>query len=249
MNRGLYTAVSAMITGLVRQEAISHNLSNVRTTAYKADRAGLTDFPSLLLTQVKDGRSVTRVGQAGTGVSLAAITTDFETGPVNLTDNPLDFAVAGEGFFQIQTDDGIRYSRDGRFHKGALGRLLTVDNHVVLGADGPITLPDGAVTVNAMGDIFVDDELVAQFSMVKFEDKTALQKAGQTMFSADQAAAQPMDSQDVQVYQGYLEGSNVDPTQMITEMMTVMRAYQLSQRMVQYQDGINGRAVGELGRV
>lgn len=248
MNRGLYTAAAGMLAGVTRQETVTHNLANVRTVGYKADRASLTDFPSLLLAEIRGGKAVSEVGRAGTGITLAALTTDFQDGPMNLTDHPLDFAVAGEGFFRLQTPDGTRYTRDGRFRIDADGSLLSADGYYVLGADGPIVLPDGPVAVSQSGTIFVDGEETAQFSLARFDDLTTLNKESQTMFSAPGGGEQLIDVANTQVYQGYVEGSNVDTAQMATEMTTILRAYQFSQQMVQFQDRINSTVI-EVGRV
>jgi len=249
MDRGLYTAASGMIAGLLRQEAIVQNLSNMRTVGYKADQTTTKDFPSLLLSQVRGGKASTKIGNLGTGVSLASLTTNFEDGPLKLTDHPYDFSIAGEGFFRVQTPNGVRYTRDGRFHTDADGQLISSDGYPVLGPDGPITLPQGPIAVTAAGVIFVDDEAVGQFSLAKFNDLTTLEKEGQTLFNDPNSDAEIMAPEDVQLHQGYLEDSNVDVTQMITEMTTVLRAYELSQHMVQIQDRVNGQTVSELGRV
>jgi flagellar basal-body rod protein FlgF len=249
MIRGIYTAAAGMLTGLIRHETIVHNLSNVRTIGYKTDRAALKAFPSLLLAEIRGVQSGVRVGEAGTGVSTAAITTDFSDGPLKLTDHPFDFAITGDGFFRVQTPDGVRYTRDGRFHRDVDGRLITAEGYLVLGANGPITLPEGAITASPQGDIFVDDNFIEQFSLARFDDPTILTKDGQTTFNSAEVEPELMTAQDVQIYQGYLEESNVDTAQVVTEMMSVMRAYQASQRLIQFQDQINNQTVNELGRI
>jgi len=183
-------------------------------------------------------------------VSLSDVVTNFETGPLKLTDHPFDFAVAGDGFFRLQTEDGIRYTRDGRFHRDSDGRLVNVNGHLVLGSNGPLTLPDGLVTVSPTGDIFVDDNLVGQLSLAQFENPEDIIKADDTTFVGRNGVEPQLVAQaDTQIYQGYLEDSNVDSAQAITEMMSVLRAYQANQRMVQYQDQINSKTVSELGSV
>lgn len=249
MIRGLYTAASGMLAGLLRHETIVHNLSNVQTIGYKADRATLTDFPSLLLTQIREGQSGPEVGQAGTGVSLGALTTDFSEGVFKLTDHPFDFAIAGEGFFRLETPDGVRYSRDGRFHRDADGQLITADGYRVLGTDGPLSVPEGQLTVTTRGELFVDNTLVGQFSLARFDNMADLIKDGQTLFVNQEAEPQLIAPEEVQINQGYLEESNVNTAQAVTEMMNVLRAYQASQRLVQFQDQINGQVANELGRV
>jgi flagellar basal-body rod protein FlgG len=249
MIRGLYTAAAGMLTGLIRHETVVHNLSNVRTIGYKADRTTLTDFPSMLLTQTKAGFPGPEVGEMGTGVSIATITTDFNDGPLKLTDNPLDFAITGDGFFRLETPDGIRYTRDGSFHRDVDGHLINANGYRVLGTNGPIVLPEGELLVSPQGELFVDDTSVAQLSLALFDEPTNLVKDGQTMFDSPEAEPQLMTAQDIRVYQGYLEESNVDTGQAVTEMTTVLRAYQASQRLVQFQDQINQQSVNELGRI
>lgn len=250
MNRGLYTAASGMLINLMRQETIVHNLANARTTGYKADKMTATDFPSLLLTQVNGSAPGPEVGEAGLGITMSSLTTDFSSGPMKLTDHPFDLAVAGEGFFQLQTPDGVRYTRDGRFSRDVNGLLLNANGYAVLGTGGPITLPEGQPTISPSGSVFVDGEQVAQISLAAIEDTAQLTKEGETMFAAaGDNAVQVLPPEETKIYQGYLEDSNVDTTQMVTEMMTVLRAYQFSQKMVQYQDRILGRTVSEIGRV
>jgi flagellar basal-body rod protein FlgG len=249
MIRGLYTAAAGMLTGLLRHESIVHNLSNVRTVGYKADRATTTDFPSLLLTQVQAGQGGPEVGRLGTGVSLSTITTDYGDGPLKLTDHPLDFAVAGNGFFRLETPNGVRLTRDGRFHRDVDGHLINARGYRVLGANGPIQLPVGELTVSPRGQIFVNDEPLTQLSLAAVEDTATLVKDGETMFALREGEPALLAAEETQIYQGYIEDSNVDVAQAVTEMTSVLRAYQASQRLVQFQDQINSKSVTELGRV
>jgi flagellar basal-body rod protein FlgG len=249
MIRGLYTAAAGMLAGLARHETIVHNLANTQTVGYKADRATLRDFPSLLLHEIRGGQVGPEIGEAGTGVSLANLSTDFSIGPLKLTNHPLDLAIANEGFFRIQTPDGVRYTRDGRFHRDGDGRLITAEGNLVLGQNGPITLPDGELTVSQPGGLFVNDNLVEQLSLARFNDLDQALKDGDTLFTTRGAEPERLAADQVQVYQGYLEESNVETAQAVTEMLAVTRAYQASQRLVQFQDQINGQATTELGRV
>jgi flagellar basal-body rod protein FlgG len=252
MIRGLYTAAAGMIAGMLRHETIVHNLSNVNTTGFKADRLTVTDFPSLLLHQIYKDEQGKEVGRAGTGVTLSQVTTSFEEGPIKLTDIPFDFAINGNGFFQMQTPDGIQYTRDGRFHRDIDGKLINPNGYYVLGRNGaPITLPEGLLTVSHQGQIFVNEAQVGEFGLANFENlKEDLVKLNETMFvPREGVAAQVLAPANTNIYQGYLEDSNVDAAQGVTEMMSVLRAYEASQRMVRYQDQINGQTVTELGRV
>jgi flagellar basal-body rod protein FlgF len=252
MIRGLYTSAAGMLAGLRRYESVVQNLSNVRTIGYKADRTTLNDFPALLLARVRGDRADAEVGTVATGVSLSTVTTDLKAGELRLTDHPYDFAIVGDGYFRLETPEGVRYTRDGRFYRGQDGRLTSADGYPVLGTNGPIVLPptDGTpFTVTPQGLIFVDDVPVAQLSVARFANPTDAVKVSQTNFKSAAAEPQLMPANEVRVFQGYLEESNVDVARETTELMSVMRAYESNQRLVQYQDQINRQTVSELGRV
>jgi len=251
MIRGLYTAAAGMLSNMLRHESIIQNLSNVRTIGYKADRTTVKDFPSLLLTQVYKDESGAEIGTAGTGVALSKVVTNFESGPLKQTDIPLDFAVDGDGFFRVQTQDGIRYTRNGQFHRDSDGRLVDSNGNLVLGrGGGPITLPAGQLTVSLNGQVFVDEAQVGELGLAQFTNKDDILKVDETLFTGrDGVQPQLMTAAQTRIYQGYLEDSNVDSSQSITEMMSVLRAYEASQRMLRYQDQINEQTVSELGRV
>jgi flagellar basal-body rod protein FlgF len=251
MIRGLYTAAAGMLSNLVKHETIVQNLTNVRTIGYKADTALVTDFPSMLLTEIQGDQQGPEVGDAVTGVSLANVITDFSEGPIELTDSPFDFAIANNGFFRLETPNGERYTRDGRFLRDVDGHLVTADGYLVLGEGGPITLPStaGELSVTSQGTIYLDDAYVGQFSLARFENTDQLIKESQTVFASREEQPQQIAVQEIKIFQGYLEGSNVNVAHATTEMMSVLRAYEANQRMVQYQDQINSQAVSELGRI
>jgi len=249
MIRGWYTSVAGLLANLQRQEAVIHNLANLQTIGYKADRTTLTDFPSLLLAQISGGRVGPTVGKAGTGVALDGLETNFADGPLQLTEHPFDFATLGNAFFRLETPDGVRYTRDGRFHRDADGRLVNANGYRVLGESGPITLPNGQVTVSLHGEIFVDGNPAGRISLARFTDTSNLVKQDQTLFSNQGPEPELVPLNEAQVYQGYLERSNVDTGQAVTEMLTTLRAYQANQRLVQFQDQMNAQAVSQLGRI
>jgi flagellar basal-body rod protein FlgG len=249
MFRGLYTSAAGMLAGLKRQEAITHNLANMQTVGYKSDRAILTDFPSLLLKRIYEQNIGPEVGRVGTGVTLSTLTTDFSDGPLRLTDHPFDLALVGDGFFQVQSTEGIRYTRDGRFHRSVDGLLVTADGLPVLGNNGAINLPQGQLNITPKGELFIDENYIDQLNLVYFDNPTDLVKDGQTNFLSRGANPQPLPLEQANVYQGYLEQANVEVAQVVAEMSSVLRTYEANQRLVQFQDQINSRTVSEIGRV
>jgi flagellar basal-body rod protein FlgG len=143
----------------------------------------------------------------------------------------------------------VRYTRDGRFHRNAEGQLVTADKFSVLGENGPINLPAGELVVSSSGEIFVGGSFIDRLSLVRFDNLTDLIKDGQTNFLSRGAEPQLLPLDNTNIYQGYLEEANVEEAQVIAEMSSVLRAYEANQRMVQFQDQINGRTVSEIGRV
>jgi len=252
MIRGIYSAAAGMMSGLLRQETISHNLSNLETIGYKQRVAVMRDFPSLLLMRLSRGNSAalsggTEIGSIGTGVGLDEMTTDWSEGPLQQTEYPLDLALSNEGFFQLQTPDGVRYTRDGSFRRDSSGQMVSADGFPVLGTNGPITIPEGDPVVAEDGTITVGDTVVGKLNLVSFAQLDQLERAGQNLFSAP-AGLESTPAQ-THVLQGYLEKSNVDPTEAMLDMMNVARLYEASQRMVQVQSNVLQKAVNEVGRV
>jgi len=252
MIRGLYSAVAGMVTDLMRMESVSHNLSNLETPGYKQRLATTSDFSSLLLARLSGGGSAaqpggTTVGTIGTGVTVDEVVTDWSEGSLKQTENLTDLALSGEGFFKLQTPDGVRYTRDGSFHRDADHRLGSADGYPVLGLNGPLTLPDGELLVAEDGTVTVNGTVVDQLDIVTFDQLNGLVQEGKNLFSAP--AGTNGKASQARVLQGYLEESNVNPTLAMLEMMSVARAYEASQRMVQAQNRVLEKAVSEVGRV
>src|SRR5690349_1899488 len=133
MDRGLYIAASGMIAEQVRQDLLAQDLANASTPGYKADRATQRTFDEMLLSNTKTGQ---QVGSLGQGVAIDRQVTDFSPMTTKQTDEPLDFAVRGDGFFAVQGQDGVQYTRNGRFTTDANGTLITQTGEAVLGRNG-----------------------------------------------------------------------------------------------------------------
>ena len=252
MIRGIYSAVAGMVTDLTRMEAVNHNLSNMETPGYKQRLTTASDFSSLLLARLSGGSSAaqaggTTVGTVGTGVTVGEVVTDWSEGSLKQTEKLTDLALSGEGFFKVQTPDGVRYTRDGSFHRDDSRRLVNADGYPVLGLNGPITLPDGDLVVAEDGTVMVNDKTVDKLDIVTFDQLDSLTQEGANLFAAPAGTAST--PSDARVLQGYLEESNVNPTLAMLEMMSVARAYEASQRMIQAQSRVLEKTVNEVGRV
>src|SRR5689334_798135 len=135
MIKGLYSAVSAMVMNAARQQVLTHNIANMETPGFKQIFTSVSDFMQNQAVYVKGKggpNSVSYVGNLGLGSQLGPEFVDFEEGAFQSTENPLDLAIQGKGFFTVKTQDGNRYTRDGRFLRDADNNLVTVEGFKVL---------------------------------------------------------------------------------------------------------------------
>jgi len=253
MIRGLYTATTGIILGVIRQGLIAHDVANVNTVGYKGAALRLEPSTQLAGQRLTTGgpEPVTdevraAVGPLGTGVWTEAPVIDFGQGPLKATSRPLDVALEGEGFFQVRGNLGTLYTRDGSFHRDAAGNLVTSTGQFVLGDNNaPIQLPEGEPVVSPDGTITVNGQVVGRLGIVQFAQPDVLARAGENTFTANVAGTPAQ----ARVRQGFLEASNVDPNWTVVEMLRVARSYEASVRMVQAQDETLARLldVGRLG--
>jgi len=245
-----------MLAEMARTDVISNNMANVNTTAFKKDKAVFRAFPEMNIHRIHDPipAGIDRVvdprpfiGVMGTGVMLEEINTDFSQGNLTTTSSPLDLAIRGEGFFQVQTPDGIRYTRDGSFTLDNERYLVTKEGYYVLGENGPVqVLQDGEVIINQQGEIFVNELFVDKLSIVTFNQINQLQKQGDNLFFAD---VDPTPIENPQVVQGALEGSNVNVVLEMVDLINAFRAYEANQKVIQTHDSTLDRVINYVGRI
>lgn len=255
MIRGLYTSASGLVAEMARTDVISNNLANVDTTGFKKDRAIFRAFPEMNIHRIDDPAVMSPkdkidprpfIGVLGTGAMLDEINTDFVQGSIENTSNPLDLALSGEGFFEVQTPGQVRYTRDGSFTRNQEGYLVTKDGYYVLGQNGPIQLPDGNdISINRRGEVFSGGNFVDRLLVVTFADQRQLLKEGDNLYAAGQ---QPIAS-DSEVIQGALEGSNVSPIGEMVDLITAFRAYEANQKVVKANDDTLDRAVNDIAQL
>jgi flagellar basal-body rod protein FlgF len=225
MDRGLYIAASGMLAEQIRQDQIANDLANASTPGYKGDRTAQRSFGDLLLANSTNGAVV---GRQSTAVQVDAIETDFSPKPARETGEALDFAITGEGFFAVQTAQGVRYTRNGQFALDTQGRLVTASGDPVLGPSGqPITAgADGTVNPRAIG-VF---------------NLTNPAKQGDSLVSGTAAGAATGTVQS-----GMLESSGADPARSMVDMISSMRAFEAGQKVIQAIDETLGKAATQVG--
>jgi flagellar basal-body rod protein FlgG len=210
MERGLYIAASGMLAEMVRQDQIANDLANASTPGYKADRSTQKSFGDILLSNTVSGQTV---GPLGLGSRIDTIKTDDTPAPARDTGEPLDFAVVGEGWFQVQTPQGTRYTRNGQFALSPQGFLIDGMGNQVMGQGG------GPVRAGADGKI--DPRQIGIFNL------TGIKKVGDS-YVTGAAGGKATGT----VRQGALEASNADPAKSMVDMIASFRAFESGQRVI-----------------
>ncbi|MGI6649846.1 MAG: flagellar hook-basal body protein [Bacillota bacterium] len=250
MLEGIYIANTGMNVQQRKQEYISQNLNNTETTGYKRETVACESFPEMLMQRVRGqrARDAAYIGSTGRGVAVTPPAANFEAGSLVETGRKMDLAIDGEGFFAVTTADGVRYTRNGAFCRNDAGYLVTAGGDPVLGQNGQI-LASEQVTVTAGGVIMADGEEVDRLLLTTFENLEGLQKTDKGLFKADNTANPRVSQERVVLKQGFLEQANVDLASEMAEMVTVMRVYELNQRMLQAQDQLMGKSIEEIGKL
>jgi flagellar basal-body rod protein FlgF len=225
MERGLYIAASGMVSEMARQDLISNDLANASTAGYKSDTAVQGSFGNLLLRKTQTGQTI---GPLGTGSRIERQVTDLSSAPIKETGEDLDFAVEGDGFFGVQTAQGVRYTRNGQFTAAANGRLTDQLGNAVLNQNGqPITIgADGKVPAGTVGVFAVNNA----------------RKAGDNFFQGTAAGRGTG-----QVRSGAVEGSGADPVKAMTDMIASLRAFESGQKVITTIDSTLQKASNQVG--
>lgn len=266
MWRGLYTAAAGMVQEMTRTDTIANNLANANTNGYKRDRAISREFEPMLIRRINDDMAVddiTRikqfsvggdprpiVGTLGLGSYTKEIATDHEQGIFISTGNPLDVGISGNGYFMIETPQGVRYTRDGHFSRQPNGDLVTPNGQAVLNPQGrPITIPEEArdIIINTNGEIYADAVMVDQLGFVEFDDRRAVLKQGHSLYYA-QEGANPVPATGF-IEQGILERANTNVVSEMVDLINNYRVYEAGSKAVTTQDSMIDKSVNDVGRV
>ena len=254
MLNGLYTATSGMLMQQTRLDVISNNLANVSTTGFKKEQAVFSVFrpneERLPQTWIRDtlyNKSI------NTAVILDEIYTNHENGELKETGNVFDLALVKENaFFSIDTPWGVRYTRAGDFTMNENGDLVTREGYPVMSnqAEGaPINIPDGTyISTDREGNIYSDGVVIDALGIAEFDDLSYLQKVGRNLFAA--VDIEPTPATSPQVYQGFLEDSNVNPISEMVRMIDASRGYEIYSKVVQTHDQIlstSANKIAEMG--
>ncbi|WP_209121799.1 flagellar hook-basal body protein [Alkalihalobacillus sp. BA299] len=271
MLRGIYGSAAAMLAQQQRQEMLTNNLANANTPGFKADQASLRSFPNMLIQAVNTSNMKTGsdiVGSLATGAYLQERTPNFLQGDLQQTDNNTDLALLqgtvpvneegrqGALFFTVQNSDGeVRYSRNGNLAVNGQGFLVNSQGFYILNTDGqPLQVGNEEFRVDREGFVLTENgEPLGQIQVALAEDPMLLVKEGDGLLRLTEEGELPTAIGNgqvaYQIQQGFVERSNVDSAQTMTEMMSAYRNFEANQKVLQAYDRSLEKAVNEVGRI
>lgn len=250
--RSLDIAATGMLAQQLYVDVISQNLANINTTGYKEQRP---EFQDLLYQNEKrvganssDSGTIVPTGiQIGLGVKTGAIYRSHKQGTMQNTQNSLDLAIQGRGFFQVTQPDGsISYTRSGSFQLSPNGELVTADGFLI---EPAITIPNNAteISINQSGEVFavipgqIDPTNLGQLQVATFINEAGLQAVGNNYYEETTASGSPItgtpDTDEFgSILQGFLENSNVDPVSELTNLIKAQRVYEMISKAITKSD-------------
>lgn len=258
MVKGLYTAYTGMVNEQNRMDIMTNNLANASTVGYKKEGSTSQSFNDVLTVKIKDQsvgmRNVQKIGIKNPGVKIGENYTDYSQGSFRITDNTYDLALAGDGFFAIEFtnkagETDTKYTRAGQFTLNKDGYLVTEEGDYVLDTQNRRirlnTLMDSEITDD--GTIYQNDRAVARIQVTDFEDYDYLEKYGETYYQPIEGARTT--AANAQVKSGYLEMANVQVVSEMVNLISITRAYESNQKVIQTIDNTLDVAVNQIGRL
>ncbi len=247
MDEVLAVSLQSMHADMARLDQIAMNLANGFTPGYKRGVASQPALQASFAAHLQTAPAPVVPGLDGPALHVA---TDVRPASLKSTGQKLDLALAGQGYFEIQTPQGPAYTRQGDFRIDAQGRLVTQQGHPLMGMGGEIVLQTNHPSISANGEVSLADaapgHAVAQIRIVAFDNEGQLRRLGSGLFSAG-AGMRVLNGEEVQLRQGYLENSNVSASDEMTSMVRTMRHFESMQKIAQGYDDMLGTAIRKLG--
>jgi flagellar basal body rod protein FlgG len=245
----------------VRIDALANNLANASASGFRqiitrlAEPAAADGTAPNPATPAAGGGRAT-AGQAAAEPRWAPVTRadlshalDVRPGPISPSGRDTDVAIMGRGFFEIQTADGPRYTRNGSFVMNSDRQLTTPDGRPVAGDGGPLTLEGDDFTIGSDGTVTVDGQAIGRLKLVDFADPSKLEHMGNALLKAPaDMAPQSMSAEETIVAQGHIEGSNVNPIDTLVSMIEAQRAFETLAKVLQTENELLNKSVNNLPR-
>jgi flagellar basal-body rod protein FlgG len=242
MSGTIYKAGAGAILQQIRLESYANNLANVNTTGFKADQPVFRfDAPEI---PADTAGNVPRLSPYALPLEYV---TNFESGPLRQTGAPLDVAIVGNGFFEVQTPDGLQYTRNGGLSINAEGELSNAEGWPIMGQGGAIRIEGSRVDITEEGQVMVDGDVAGVLKVVDFDDRSGLKKTGNSLFKDQGAGSGMATAEGYRIAQGRLESSNVDAIRTMTEIIETLRVFETYQKMIRSADEATAKTVNEVG--
>ena len=255
MSAGMYVSASGALTSMHRLDVASNNLANVNTTAFKKDFAFQTPrLPERLEDSLFNLGSDELLDQLAGGVLSDRIRTDFSPASSSVTNNPLDAAIDGEGFFVVESNTGEPWlTRDGRFTIDAGGTLVsaTSGQPVLSAADTPITINSNLpVTLSPRGEVLQQGRAVARLKLVNLDDTASLKKTLGGFYTSKFGTPLNLENNpDIRIRPEALENSGIDPVKALMAVTSAGGGVRNNLKLMQLYDDLDDRAINRLGSV
>jgi flagellar basal-body rod protein FlgF len=247
MNEILSLVLGSMHADLARLDRVAMNLANAQTPAYKRE-IGVTLPFAARLEQATGQEPATPMVQRPGDIPLS-VHVDARPGTLKATGQPLDLALSGPGWFEVQTESGTAYTRQGNFRLDARGRLVTQQGHAVMGAGGEIQLVQGNPVIDAAGRVFESGARgtpLAQLRVVQFDPAARVERLGDGLALVHGESA-PAAEGSTRIEQGFLENSNVSPMQEMVQLLQAVRHLETMQKVATSYDEMLGTSIRRLG--
>ena len=249
MIAGLYAAANGMRAVEDRQAVVANNISNASTPGFKRQLAVTRGYYESFTASGRHPAAFNRLRAPGGGIKVIQTHSDYANGLVANTGNSLDVAVAGPGFIGVNTPDGERFTRSGRFSIGVDGNLVTLSGDEVQDTSGGgITATGGPVEIHDNGAVYVNAIQVGQIRLVELDEPHMLDRAGYSLFSASNAAHASMrPAEATSLVSGAIEASNVQVPIELSNMTLALRSYAANQRVITAIDETLNRLIDQVG--
>ena len=258
MLKNIYSSLSGALAQEKVLEIIANNLSNLNTTGYKSENVTfklLDSEPNKNYTRplpptnfdIAEQNFLTLKGNEMEYVGVSGVERDFMQGSASQTTNPFDFMIEGEAFFTINTKEGLRYTRSGSFSLSPEGALIDKFGNNILGEKGTVYLSGHKVEVNRLGEVYEDGKYIDKLRLTSFENRDLLEKIGSNLYLNKGDQNNIIEGKKSSIKQGYLESSNVNAIQSITDMIIAHRSYEAYQKSIKNYDSIMEKSSNSLG--
>lgn len=249
MSRGFYTLASGMLTQQRKIDVSGNNIANINTAGYKRDQAVTTNFGNLLINKYRqDGinKEALPIGNVSVIRTMESTNTVYSQGSLEETGRDTDFAILGQGFFAVNNNGQVLYTRNGSFNVDEEGYLVLEGTGRVQGESGDIYLGTDKFDFNQDGSIIVDGEAADRIAVYDFADYNSLNKYGEGMFISQ---AQPELIDNPSLANKTIERSNVDATEELTAVISAQRALQTAAQALKIYDLVQEKSVNEIGKI